>query len=118
MHSADTRQAGHTQSLNLIFQAADVSSCLWHLVSEPAWLVLRCAGPDRTTAPRRLAKKVVFDKIRSALGVVKCMVSGGGSLSNHLDDFYEVLGLPVVNGWGLSEVRPGLASCQRTHELL
>ena len=46
----------------------------------------------------------MFDKIRSALGVVRCVVSGGGSLSLHLDDFYETLGLPVVNGWGLSEV--------------
>ena len=53
---------------------------------------------------RRLAQLLVFKKVRSALAVIKCMVSGGGSLAVHLDDFFEGLGLPVVNGWGLSEV--------------
>lgn len=32
-------------------------------------------------------------------------VSGGGSLAAHLDDFYEIIGLQIVNGWGLTEVR-------------
>ena len=52
----------------------------------------------------RLAKKLVYGKIRQALGVSKCVVSGGGSLQPHLDEFYEVLDLTVLNGWGLSEV--------------
>ena len=52
----------------------------------------------------RLAKKLVYGKIRGALGVSKCVVSGGGSLQPHLDEFYEVLDLTVLNGWGLSEV--------------
>ena len=46
----------------------------------------------------------MFKKVRSALAVIRCIVSGGGSLASHLDDFFEALGLPVVNGWGLSEV--------------
>ena len=54
--------------------------------------------------PCRLAKKLVYGKIRGALGVSKCVVSGGGSLQPHLDEFYEVLDLTVLNGWGLSEV--------------
>ena len=56
----------------------------------------------------RLAKKLVYGKIRAALGVSKCVVSGGGSLQPHLDEFYEVLDLTVLNGWGLSEVRCSL----------
>ena len=27
---------------------------------------------------------------------MKCVVSGGGSLAAHLDDFYEAAGLPVL----------------------
>lgn len=57
----------------------------------------------------RLAKKLVYGKIRQALGVSKCVVSGGGSLQPHLDEFYEVLDLTVLNGWGLSETSPVLA---------
>lgn len=52
----------------------------------------------------RIAKKLVYGKIRGALGVTKCVVSGGGSLQPHLDEFYEILDLTVLNGWGLSEV--------------
>lgn len=54
----------------------------------------------------RIAKKLVYGKIRGALGVSKCVVSGGGSLQPHLDEFYEILDLTVLNGWGLSEVQP------------
>ncbi|DBA75756.1 hypothetical protein WJX77_002081 [Trebouxia sp. C0004] len=57
----------------------------------------------------RLAKRLVYGKIRGALGVSKCVVSGGGSLQPHLDEFYEVLDLTVLNGWGLSETSPVLA---------
>lgn len=46
----------------------------------------------------------MYGKIRGALGVKRCVVSGGGSLQPHLDEFYEVLDLTVLNGWGLSEV--------------
>ncbi len=51
-------------------------------------------------------------QVREALGVRRTIISGGGSLASHLDDFFEVLGLPVVNGWGLTETSPVLA-CRR-----
>ncbi len=56
-----------------------------------------------------LAQKLVTSKIRTALGVKKCVVSGGGSLAPHLDDFFEAVGLPVLNGYGLTETSPVLA---------
>lgn len=51
-------------------------------------------------------------QIREALGIRRTVVSGGGSLAAHLDDFYEAIGLPVLNGWGLTETSPVLA-CRR-----
>ena len=48
---------------------------------------------------------LVYKKIRQAIGIKTTVVSGGGSLASHLDDFFEILGLQVVNGWGLSEVK-------------
>jgi len=56
-----------------------------------------------------LAQKIVTTKIKMALGVQKCVVSGGGSLAPHLDDFFEAVGLPVSNGYGLTETSPVLA---------
>lgn len=58
---------------------------------------------------------MVHNKIRAALGVRGAVASGGGSLAQHLDDFYEAVGLPVVNGWGLTETSPVLA-CRRLAE--
>ena len=38
----------------------------------------------------RLGQILVFSKIRAALGIMSTIISGGGSLATHLDDFYEV----------------------------
>eukprot|EP00198_Chlamydomonas_reinhardtii_P001953 XP_001691289.1 long-chain-fatty-acid CoA ligase [Chlamydomonas reinhardtii] len=62
-----------------------------------------------------LASVLVYRKVREALGVRRTVISGGGSLAAHLDDFYEALGLQVLNGWGLSETAPVLA-CRRAVE--
>lgn len=40
------------------------------------------------------------------------IISGGGSLTPALDDWYEVIDLTVLNGWGLTETSPVLA-CRR-----
>ena len=51
--------------------------------------------------------------MREALGIKQTVVSGGGSLAPHLDEFFEMIGLTVLNGWGLTETSPVLA-CRRT----
>jgi long-chain acyl-CoA synthetase len=47
----------------------------------------------------KLAQAAVFKKIREQLGITRAVISGGGSLAAHLDDFYEAAELPVLNGW-------------------
>jgi len=54
-----------------------------------------------------LGDKIVYKKVRAAVGgQVKTFVSGGGSLAKHLDDFYEVVNIPVLVGYGLTETSP------------
>ena len=67
---------------------------------------------DADLVVHRLGQVLVFGKIRAALGIMSTVISGGGSLAPHLDDFFEVLALPVLNGWGLTETSPVLA-CRR-----
>lgn len=55
-------------------------------------------------------------KVRTALGVHGCVISGGGSLAPHLDDFFEAMGVSVLNGWGLTETSPVLA-CRKNAPL-
>ena len=62
-----------------------------------------------------LGDKIVYQKIRDVTGgQVKTFVSGGGSLAKHLDDFYEIVGIPVLVGYGLTETSP--VTNARTHQ--
>ncbi len=57
----------------------------------------------------RLGDKLVFSKIRNATGGrLRAALSGGGSLAPYLDDFFEVVGVPILNGYGLTETSPVL----------
>lgn len=62
-----------------------------------------------------LIKIKLYRKILNGIGIRKVVISGGGSLGKHLDDFFEAIGLKVLNGWGLTETSPVLA-CRRTNE--
>ena len=54
-----------------------------------------------------LGSKIVYQKVRDAVGgKVKTFVSGGGSLAKHLDTFYEIVGIPILVGYGLTETAP------------
>lgn len=53
-----------------------------------------------------LASKLVFSKVRAALGIRKTGISGGGSLPAHVDRFFEMTGVVLLNGYGLTETAP------------
>ena len=53
-----------------------------------------------------LADKLVYRKIRNGIGNIKAVCSGGGSLAKYLDDFYQIIGIDVFVGYGLSETSP------------
>lgn len=56
-----------------------------------------------------LGDRLVFSKIRKVTGArLKAAVSGGGSLAPYLDDFFEIVGIPILNGYGLTETSPVL----------
>jgi long-chain acyl-CoA synthetase len=60
-----------------------------------------------TLAPvHALADRLVYRKIRDAVGNIQAVCSGGGSLARYLDDFYETIGIPVFVGYGLTETSP------------
>lgn len=60
-----------------------------------------------TLAPiHALADRLVYRKIRDAIGNIQAVCSGGGSLAKYLDDFYETIGISVFVGYGLTETSP------------
>jgi long-chain acyl-CoA synthetase len=58
-------------------------------------------------AKQALADKLVFSNVREALGgEIDLLISGGGSLSKELCTLYHAMGLPIYEGYGLTETAP------------
>jgi long-chain acyl-CoA synthetase len=54
-----------------------------------------------------IADKLIYTKIRAATGgKIKNIISGGGSLAKHLDLFFEIIGVDILVGYGLTETAP------------
>ena len=55
----------------------------------------------------QLGDAIVYSKVREALGgQVDYLVSGGGSIADYLEDFYELAGIEILGGYGLTETSP------------
>lgn len=55
----------------------------------------------------KLADKLVYQKVREATGgKIQQVISGGGSLAKHLENFFEIVGIEVLVGYGLTETAP------------
>lgn len=56
---------------------------------------------------RSLADKLVYAKLREGLGGrLHTVLSGGAALNPHLHSFYQEIGIPIYEGWGLTEACP------------
>jgi long-chain acyl-CoA synthetase len=54
-----------------------------------------------------LGDRIVYKKVREATGGnVEFLVSGGGSLAEHLEDFFEIIDVTILGGYGLTETAP------------
>lgn len=55
----------------------------------------------------KIADKLVYQKLRNALGgELRLAVSGGAAISPDLQYFFENIGIPILQGWGLTEACP------------
>lgn len=55
----------------------------------------------------QLGDRIVYGKVRAATGgKLQFIVSGGGSIADYLEDFYEIVGIPILGGYGLTETSP------------
>jgi long-chain acyl-CoA synthetase len=59
----------------------------------------------------KLGNRLVYGKVRQATGgELKAAISGGGSLGMHLENFFEIVGIELLVGYGLTETAPVLTA--------
>jgi long-chain acyl-CoA synthetase len=60
--------------------------------------------PLRLRLPLRIADRVLFHKVRMRFGGrIRVAASGAAPLSKDLAEFYEAIGMPLIEGYGLTE---------------
>jgi long-chain acyl-CoA synthetase len=59
----------------------------------------------------KLAAKLVFSKLQAATGGrIRFFVSGGAALPQYLGEFFEAIGITIIEGYGLTETSPVLSA--------
>ena len=98
IYDAIREQASESDVKRRIFEWATVVSREYHESTNPGTIL---------KLKMSLADKLVFGKVKSALGGnVEFLVSGGGTLSPDLCTLYHGMGLPIYEGYGLTETSP------------
>jgi long-chain acyl-CoA synthetase len=64
------------------------------------------------TAQHRLAERLVLHALRGRLtgGRLRFVISGGAALARDIEEFFWAIGVPILNGWGMTETSSGACS--------
>ncbi|MBW4558568.1 MAG: long-chain fatty acid--CoA ligase [Trichormus sp. ATA11-4-KO1] len=88
---------------------------------------LHASGIERFTAKilesalfpfHALGERLVYAKVREATGGrIKQVITGGGALPRHIDNFFEIIGVELLQGYGLTETSPVTNARRPWHNL-
>ncbi len=82
--------------------AVGVGKRRFHVERPNPWLALQ----------HRLADRLVLAPLRERLtgGRLRFFISGGAGLAREVEEFFWSIGVPILNGWGMTETSSGVCS--------
>ncbi len=101
LYDAIRAEASGSAAKRRIFEWATDIGQRYHEADDPGRALTLAHG---------VADRLVFEQVREALGGrVEFLISGGGSLSPDLCALYHAMGLPILEGYGMTETSPVVA---------
>jgi long-chain acyl-CoA synthetase len=85
----------------------------WAVETGKEYMKRKKAGavPLGLSIKHKLAEKLVYRKLKDKTGgCLRFFVSGGAALSAELGEFFEAIGIPIIEGYGLTESSPVIAA--------
>ncbi|GMA62539.1 AMP-dependent synthetase/ligase [Alicyclobacillus fastidiosus] len=71
---------------------------------------LLCSPPRKSILGRTVANALVYRKLRAGFGGrIRTIISGGAGLAQKIAEFYQEAGIPVCEGYGMTETAPVVA---------
>jgi len=104
----------HATIMSRVEAAPPLRQKLFHWAVDTGWQVAQLRLEGKRPGPvlglkHGLADRLVLSKIRAALGGrVKFCISGGAPLAGSLNQFFHSVGVPIQEGYGLTETSPGI----------
>ncbi|MEO8743946.1 MAG: long-chain fatty acid--CoA ligase [Candidatus Dormiibacterota bacterium] len=103
----------HAAVMDGVRSASPVKRVLFHWAVRTGTRFARATNPGPALqAQHRVADRLVLAPLRRRLtgGRLRFYISGGALLAREIEEFFWALGVPILNGWGMTETSSGAAS--------